>query len=250
MRKRIVTLAVLSATLATSLFAVPLAIAAARYFFIDESTELDRIAHIAAVDVATDLVNDRPPGDVGRHTPGTDVALYSADGRLVKGRGPNNADPLVRRSFADNAVHSDSDIDNLIVAVPIVGPPGASYAVRAAASPRMVYPRIAVTWLSMATLEVVILVAIWQIARRQARRLAGPVETLAAFAARLGDGDFTVRTHPTGIPEIDTAATALNRAAARIGTLVDRERAVTAHASHQLRTPLAGLRLRDRKSVV
>jgi signal transduction histidine kinase len=244
MRKRIVTLAVLSATLATSLFAVPLAIAAARYFFFDEATRLERTADIAAVDVATDLVHGRPPGDLGPHPRGTDVALYAADGRLVSGRGPKHADSLVRRSLADNSVHSDSDVEKLTVAVPIADQPGAGYVVRAATTPQGVYPRIAITWLGMIALEVVILAAIWQLARRQARRLADPVETLAASAARLGDGDFTVRAGPSGIPEIDTAATALNRAAARIGDLVDRERAVTANASHQLRTPLAGLRLR------
>lgn len=244
MRKRIVTLAVLSATLATSLFAVPLAIAAARYFFIDAATRLERVADIAAVDVATDLVHRRPPGDLGSHTRGTDVALYAADGRLVSGRGPNRADSLVRRSLADNTVHSDSDVGELTVAVPIADQPGAAYVVRAATSPRGVYPRIAITWLGMIALEAIILGAIWQLARQQARRLAGPVETLAASAARLGDGDFTVRADPSGISEIDTAATALNRAAARIGELVDRERAVTANTSHQLRTPLAGLRLR------
>jgi signal transduction histidine kinase len=244
MRKRIVTLAVVSATLATSLFAVPLAVAAARYFFIDQATRLERTADVAAVDVATDLVHARPPGDLGPHPQGTDVALYAADGRLVSGHGPKDADWLVRRSLADNNVHSDSDLGELTVAVPIADQPGAAYVVRAATSPRGVYPRIAVTWLGMIALEGIILTAIWQLARRQGRRLADPVETLAASAARLGDGDFTVRAGPSGIPEIDTAATALNRAAARIGNLVDRERAVTANASHQLRTPLAGLRLR------
>lgn len=244
MRKRIVTLAVLSAALATSLFAVPLAIAAARYFFIDQATDLERVADIAAVEVATDLVHGHPPGHLRPHPRGTDVGLYGADGRLVSGRGPMGADALVRRSLADNAVHSDSDIGQLTVTVPIANRPGVAYVVRAAASPRGVYPRIAVTWLGMITLEAVILAAIWQLARRQARRLANPVETLAASAARLGDGDFTVRANHSGIPEIDTAATALNQAASRIGNLVERERAVTANASHQLRTPLAGLRLR------
>lgn len=244
MRKRIVTLAVLSATLATSLFAVPLAIAAARYFFIDQATRLERTADVAAVDVATDLVHGRPPRDLAIHPRGTEVALYGADGRLVTGHGPDHADALVRRSLADNDVHSDSDLRQLTVAVPIADEPGAAYVVRATTSPKEAYPRIAVTWLGMIVLEGVIIAAVWQLARRQARRLSGPVEALAASAAQLGDGDFTVRAGASGIPEIDTAAEALNQSAARIGDLVDRERAVTANASHQLRTPLAGLRLR------
>jgi signal transduction histidine kinase len=95
----------------------------------------------------------------------------------------------------------------------------------------------------MLGLELVSTTLTWQLARWQARRLARPIETLAASAWRLGDGDLTVLAEPSGIPEIDTAATALNNAAARIGDLVDRERALTAHASHQLRTPLARLRL-------
>jgi signal transduction histidine kinase len=157
---------------------------------------------------------------------------------------PISADPVVQHALADNNVHSDSDIKKLTVAVPITDATGVTFAVRAATFPSEVYPGIALTWLGMIALEAVILTAIWQLARRQARGLARPVETLATAPARLGDGDFTVRAQPSGIPEIDTAATALNRAAARIADLVDRERAVTANASHQLRTPLAGLRLR------
>lgn len=241
MRRRIVILAVISATLATSLFGIPLAVAAAYYFLTRESTELEHAADTAALDVAADLVHSGRPGQLPAH--GTSLALYSSDGRLVGGQGPSSADEIVRETLADNTIHHESGLGTMIAVVPIPDQAGGNYAVRASTPASEVYPKIALTWLGMLGLAVVILTLTWQLARWQARRLARPVETLAASASRLADGDFTVRAEPSGIREIDTAATALNHAAARIDELVDRERAVTAHASHQLRTPLAGLRL-------
>ncbi|MCW2660400.1 MAG: Histidine kinase, partial [Mycobacterium sp.] len=205
--------------------------------------ELEHTADIAALDAAADLVNSRRPGGLLTPADGTSLALYGSDGRLIGGQGPGNADPIVRQTLADNTIHHQSRLGTMIAAVPVPDQGGGNYAVRASTATSEVYPKIALTWLGMLALELVILTLTWQLARWQARRLARPVETLAASASRLGDGDFTVRAQSSGIPEIDTAAAALNNAAARIGDLVDRERAVTAHASHQLRTPLAGLRL-------
>lgn len=243
MRRRIVALAMLAAAVATSLFGIPLALGAAHYFLANEAIELERTADTAAVDAAGDLARGRQPGDMRTPDRGTSTALYTATGQRIGGDGPPSADTVVRQTLGDNTVHHASGAGRLTVGVPIGNGPHPGYVVWASTSDGEVYPRIAATWLLMLALEAVNLALTWQLARWLARRLARPVETLAASAARLGEGDFTVRAQPSGIAEIDSAATALNQTAARIGDLVDRERAVTANASHQLRTPLAGLRL-------
>jgi signal transduction histidine kinase len=243
MRERIVVLAMLAATLATSLFGIPLALFAAHFYRTDEITELERAADTAAIDVAADLFHGRSAGVLHSPAPGISLALYSADGRLLGGHGPPTADPIVAQTLADNTVHHDTRSGQLVAAVPVADGSQVAYAVRATTSTTRVYPRILITWALMLSLEALVLILTWRLARWQARRLARPLEYLSTAAGTLGDGDFSVRTQPSGIHEIDEAGTALNRTAARIGDLVERERAITANASHQLRTPLTGLRL-------
>lgn len=82
-----------------------------------------------------------------------------------------------------------------------------------------------------------VLVATWL-----AHRLARPFARLADHADRMAFDDAVAPR--AGIPEADQIADALDRSRRRVGEVLRRERDFSANASHQLRTPLAALRLR------
>jgi signal transduction histidine kinase len=117
-------------------------------------------------------------------------------------------------------------------------------AVTVVASASSTNSELASVWLGVAALAIVSLAAAVELARRQAKRLGGPLEDLAVGAERLGAGDPRPRNHRYGVPELDKVAQVLDRSAERIGRLLGAERALAADASHQLRSPLTALSIR------
>lgn len=76
-----------------------------------------------------------------------------------------------------------------------------------------------------------------------ARRLARPFQELALAARGLGNGEYRPDLPTYRVPEAQAIGTAITATGQEIDDLLTRERAVTVHASHELRTPVTALRL-------
>ena len=100
-------------------------------------------------------------------------------------------------------------------------------------------------WVILGTIAVVAMLAAALLAFALARWVSRPLAGLDSAARRLADGDLASRAVvDSGPPELRRLATTFNTMAGRLEALVHGNRAVIADVSHQLRTPLAALRLR------
>jgi signal transduction histidine kinase len=239
MKRRLVLAIAGVAAAAVTLFALPLAVVLERSYRDEELLRLQRDTIAATRGI--DLSRGRDQIELPRFN-GT-IGVYNARGRLIAGAGPRVDDQPTRSAMRGHEPTGSTPDGRLVIAVPLLTGEKIAGAVRAQRSQSVVAARSHSAWLALAGLGAGVVALSIIAALGLARRLARPLETLAAAARQVGEGDFAVRATSTGISEIDDAANALNNSSRRIGELVDRERAFTADASHQLRTPLAALRL-------
>jgi len=239
MTHRIVLAIVAVTVLAEALFALPLALNVAHRLADQDRLELTQLAALASNRVVGGrLVMASLP----RPEPEQQLGLYDIGGRLVDGKGPPQIEAAAYGALTDRVIDTRRD-GWLVVTVPLIAVGTVRGLVRTAEPLAAGARRVRVAWLQLAGLAGSALVLSAAAALVLGRRLTRPLERLGRDAARIGEGDFTVRAGSTGLREIDEVGTNLSRTAARVSSLFAREQAFTADASHQLRSPLTGLRL-------
>jgi signal transduction histidine kinase len=240
-RPRILAAIVGVALLAVAALAIPLAIRLGRDARTQSVARLERAAATAASRIRDPI----QPGTVLRLpdlASDGEISVYDARGVRRGGEGPVRADAVAGRALSGHT-NSGEVGSGLVVGVPVVRGLRVIAAVRVAepisvTDSEVRHQRINIALFGLAAIAIAAIVGL-----AVSAALARPLRRLRTAAARLGHGDFSARAPRSGIDEVDDVAQALDDTAVRLGELVERERTFSAHASHQLRTPLAALRL-------
>ena len=223
MRRRLLasTLTIVVAILV--LFGVPLGVVLDRSVHADAKSRLQAEAARIGRELGRQPLNQRTvtPDLLERLVPSGDRALVISQKGVILASSPPIKEPITAT---------------------VTGPSGE--VVRVETPSDTVDSRVRTALLAVILLGLTVLGAAVGLALIQSRRLADPLDRLARSATRLGDGDFSLSTPRSGVPEIDAIASSLDRSAERVEASLRAERSFSEHASHQLRTALTGLQLR------
>jgi signal transduction histidine kinase len=178
--------------------------------------------------------------------PGVSAAVLDLTGAVRVRTGVRQVFPLaVLNAARAGRTTSVNDADDVVAASPVIADGRVRGVVVVARADEAVERRVTRLWLALAAVAVVTLLLSVVIAVGTAQWVGRPLRRLRNTAQRWSDGSLHERADPSGgPPEIGATAAALNVMAGRLDTLVHGSRAVVADVSHQLRTPLAAMRLR------
>jgi signal transduction histidine kinase len=132
----------------------------------------------------------------------------------------------------------------LLVTVPVTDRGDVVGALRVSTPMGKVESSVHSSWLALALIGLAVVGAGLVLAWILAGSMARPVEKLRTAAGRLGRGDLDARVEPEGPREIDELGRSFNRMAGELSSNLAAQRDFVANASHQLRTPLTGIKLR------
>jgi signal transduction histidine kinase len=253
MASRIVVTVLLLITALLASVAVPLGLLTAvqdRRDFRDETAG----AAATLANVAEERIGDGTQGSALSRSvrqlarKGDQVAVYDAAGHEVAG---TVGQPPVGRQLIKGAPGRSSRSammdDRLVVSVPIVPDDGtgAIGTVVLSRSTDALEHRIAVLWALIGAVSAAGLLIAAAVAVALARWASRPLTTLADAARQLGSGALDTRAQVSaGPPEVRRLSATFNTMAGRLQSLVRGHQSMMADVSHQVRTPLAALRLR------
>ena len=241
MRWRILGAMVGAALLAVIVVAVPSAVRLAHDTKAAAIARLERVAGSVATRVPADLATGVRQSLPDLASDG-DLGLYDTRGRHVAGEGPPLGDALTRRALL-GATIGGTTASSVVVAVPVVRASRVVGVVRATQPIGVIDSEVQRQRVTLALFGLAGLVFASLMGLAVSAAIARPLSRLRTAATALGRGDFAVRAPRSRIGEINEVASALDDTATRLGDVVERERAFSAQASHQLRTPLTSLRL-------
>ena len=178
--------------------------------------------------VLTDSAQQAAPGSRFATVERPEFGVALAEGRVDS-----------RRRFSETAGG-----DLLLVTVPVVDGGQVIGAVRASASRETVVDRVHSSWLRLAAIGLAVVAGAFVLAWILATTVSRPLRRLRDTAGELGSGDLDARAPTDGPAELAQLGVSFNRMADALGSSMQAQRDFVANASHQLRTPLTGIKLR------
>jgi signal transduction histidine kinase len=216
------------------------------------SGRVANLVRIGATPRLADVVGEATVGDRARTVVvnANGIVLADSDGTAAAGEPFATAErPELQAALAGSVDvrerHSDTlGEDLLLVSVPVTDRGDVIGALRVSAPMGEVDASVRESWLALALIGAAVVGAGLVLAWILAGSIAKPVEKLRAAAGRLGRGDLDARVEPEGPQEIDELGRSFNRMAGELSSNLAAQRDFVANASHQLRTPLTGIKLR------
>ena len=205
---------------------------------IDDPVALARIAAAVPSEIDRVIITDLK-GTVVYDSAGTSTGENFANGLRPEIDAALRGDPVAEVRYSATDGH-----DNMYAAAPIIDERIVG-AIRLTRDAQEVTNAARRTWLGLGLVGAAGLIAGIVLAYGLASSLARPLQRLASAAHDLGEGDLTVRVGDLeGSAEIHEVAGSFDEMAERLERTVRAQREFVANASHQLRTPLTGMKLR------